>query len=194
MERINLPIEFWENEYRGNYNDYLESEQEVIRYQQIAKIIKKKPVHKELLDLGCGVGTMEKYLPPEISVTGIDISEKAIEIAVNKHGGKYYKANVESYVPRKKYDIILFNESLYYFSNAKATVERYKKYLKNKGNIILSIYHPYVGHKYYNIFENLINDVINWDYDVVDHITINFEALRWEIICLHPPKYKEKIL
>lgn len=75
---------------------------------------------KNILDIGCGVGTLSIYMASKgHSVTGIDISKKAISIAnlsKNRLGNNYdlnFKvSSAEKFSRIKKYDLVLISEVL----------------------------------------------------------------------------------
>jgi len=65
----------------------------------------------------------------------VDFAEAAIERTKTKNfvNAEFIIADVESFCPTRKYDIIVFAESLYYMKNQILILKRYKEYLKENG-------------------------------------------------------------
>jgi 2-polyprenyl-3-methyl-5-hydroxy-6-metoxy-1,4-benzoquinol methylase len=186
---IELSHEFWNNEYQNSYSKYLEEEK--ARYSKIACIIKKNNNCFRLLDLGCGTGIIEEYLSNNVFVEGVDISSSAINLAKRSRRGNYYCEDIATFIPNGMFDVVLFNEVLYYLSEANEVVNKYVAYLNENGYMILSLYHPYQGHRYYNLFENLISDINHWSADIFSKDTVVHNDLRWEIISLKFTKKRD---
>ena len=73
---------------------------------------------------------------------GIDISETALTKLIEKQDEKtlFVKADAETYIPIEEFDIIVFNETLYYFHDPLKAVERYSRALKKDGVLVVSTY------------------------------------------------------
>ncbi len=76
-----------------------------------------------VLDLGCGAGNTGNELDENryADYTGVDISEVAIAKAAARsrqagrgNKNRYIQSDIISYLPRKKHDVILLRESIYY--------------------------------------------------------------------------------
>ena len=103
----------WDGRYERGYGELMERDCERERYQAIGQIVATLPAHSSLLDVGCGVGTMADYLPA-LDYTGVDVSQKALAIARSRHLGTFICSDAVSFRIDKKFDVILFNETLYY--------------------------------------------------------------------------------
>lgn len=69
---------------------------------------------------------------------GIDISKSAIDLATFKRNGlTFIHVSAESYNPNKLFDVIVFNEILYYM-NHRAIIKRFVDLLSPNGIIIVS--------------------------------------------------------
>jgi SAM-dependent methyltransferase len=103
-----------------------------------------------ILDLGCGTGNtsvelnFEKYR----DYTGVDISDVAIrkawersEKAGRTAKNQYLQNDIESYVPDKKHNLILFRETLCYIPLSKVprVLERYSQYLSPGGVFVVRL-------------------------------------------------------
>lgn len=181
---IDLSKDFWEDEYANQYEKQLEEEKERPRYDTLARLIQAQTRHLSVLDLGCGTGIMKKYLPDNI-LTGVDISADAIRKARRSDPeSEYICAPIEAYNPTGKFDIILFNEILYYLPDAYGSVCFFSKYLHDDGTIILSVYNPGKAHRFGSVFCGLIEEIKQWDFSITEEIELANGGLSWKIICL----------
>ena len=115
------------------------------RYLTIVDFIKDtKIVKPKILDLGCGYGSLYEYLDEnEISeYLGIDLSDAAIYKAKKskKNKSKYLVADIQKFVTDDKFDIIIFNEVLYYLDNPIESVLKFDTNFNEKGYFIFSFY------------------------------------------------------
>jgi SAM-dependent methyltransferase len=123
-----------------------------------------------VLDLGCGPGTTGTELAAETytQYTGVDISAVAVEKARKRADenhradrNAYLQADIFSYAPTQRHDVILFGDSLYYIPQRSmlSMLNRYSRYLKADGVFIARIY----GRRYQTIL-----DLIDKHFDVVE--------------------------
>jgi len=168
----------WDNEFKNNKWNCIENTSSDLIYSYLEKYIK----NGSILDLGCGSGntgneldfTAYKYYE------GVDISKDAIEKAISRTRSngrswknKYATADIMDYVPKEMYDVILFRESIFYFSmrNIKTMLSKYVLYLKHDGVFIVRIY----NNKKYASILNLIEKyhcVLDKEIDINDNGTI----------------------
>ena len=83
-----------------------------------------------ILDVGCGEGTLSDYLNNDQreKYLGIDLSKEAVRLGKLKRPGiKFKSTNAENFVPRQKFDVIIFNEVLYYM--VKQNKKDYKHFI-----------------------------------------------------------------
>jgi 2-polyprenyl-6-hydroxyphenyl methylase / 3-demethylubiquinone-9 3-methyltransferase len=105
---------------------------------------------KTILDIGCGVGTLDFYLAQQgFTVTGVDISDRAINLA--KQSAK--SLNVESQVtflcanidsdplPFEPFDYVLCSEVIEHVANDQALLDTIHSLLKPKG--LDHYHHPF---------------------------------------------------
>ncbi len=187
MKYINLAKNFWEESYSNGYGDVLSSNKERTRYEQIVNVILNKNGRKHVLDLGCGTGLLENLLPTGYTYTGVDFSQRAIDTAIlnKKHvESRFFCDDICSYDAHNKFDIIVFNETLYYISDPCGVVQRFSKYLSKDGLFIISIYTPGKTHPSYEIFDELCKSVISWGYDIEYDKEITSGDIKWRMFCL----------
>lgn len=105
----------------------------------------------DILDLGCGPGNTANELAEDAYTTylGVDISESALAKGIrrtketgraNKNG--FVRSDFLSYMPPRKFDVILFRESMYHipYGSVMEILTKYSKYLKNSGVFIVRLY------------------------------------------------------
>lgn len=96
---------------------------------------------KKVLDIGCGVGNLTKYIMDKgFNVEGIDLSKEMLNIAKQKYSDiKFYEMNMKEITLSKKYDGIMLAYSLFHLTK-KEVIEVLPKYynlLNNNGKILL---------------------------------------------------------
>lgn len=117
-------------------NDYME-----FLIEKVWKIT--EPV--SIIDFGCGIGFLgELLLPllPDGSVyTGIDIGDKLLEEAKRRFDKTGYEthfieADLNEYIPKKKYDIAICETVLQHIPNPIKILEKMKNSVKTNGMVI----------------------------------------------------------
>jgi SAM-dependent methyltransferase len=143
---------FWENVWELNHtyvskNDTKELPWEINTYDKnLEEIINLLNLENgNILEIGCGSGHDVKFLSKKgFNVTGIDISEKAINIAkINNENCKNIKfiiGDIQNNLPDEKYDII-YDRGCLHNIKAMCNLDDIFKLLSNKlnykGKIIL---------------------------------------------------------
>ncbi|HEX2762136.1 MAG TPA: class I SAM-dependent methyltransferase [Rhizomicrobium sp.] len=137
--------ETWDAEYRSGQWDYLR------RMDSLAGLISILGYCQYLnpasiLDVGCGEGLLAEKLKvlPYTSYLGIDVSREAIASAAARLGdarSRFEVAEAESFQSDACFDVIVFNQSLYYLPDPAAVMRHYGALLAPKGRIIVSMTH-----------------------------------------------------
>jgi 2-polyprenyl-3-methyl-5-hydroxy-6-metoxy-1,4-benzoquinol methylase len=131
----------WEQQYGSGHWDYLRSLGERGRFSVLAGYLHELKPEGALLDVGCGEGLLYKRLLSHPSrYLGLDISAAAIDKARTVGTGPFLCADAEQFVATDTYDVIVFNESLYYFNDPVGTVGRYASALRPDGIMIVSTF------------------------------------------------------
>jgi len=110
--------------------------------------LEKYAKNGSILDLGCGPGNTANELSAAAyeSYVGVDISDSALDKARKRtiENGRakknvFVQGDFISYEPNKKFDVILFRESMYHVPMAKIkdTLQHYAKYLEDEGVFIV---------------------------------------------------------
>jgi SAM-dependent methyltransferase len=117
----------------------LSSSTEIPRYEALARII-NSPEHfgANVLDIGAGEGLLARYLSSDKKYTGIEPSAAACANAKNL---TIIHSRIEDIEAPLLSEVVVFNESLYYFSDPLSVLRKAKKlFLKSNGLLIVSIY------------------------------------------------------
>jgi 2-polyprenyl-6-hydroxyphenyl methylase/3-demethylubiquinone-9 3-methyltransferase len=134
----------WEAQYAAGAWDYLGDLKELGRYSVVAGYIRFLKPGGAVLNVGCGAGTLLGGLDESAysRFVGIDISETAIRKASSRSSGKaaFVCADAETYQPGESFDVIVFNETLYYFEAPLECCRRYESFLRKDGIVITCLY------------------------------------------------------
>ena len=178
-----VPVSIWQEQYENGVWASLDEISEMAHYIIIVGYLLhlKKSSDKMLsiLDAGCGHGVLCKYIMStgNYCYTGIDISANAITKATENFGNEsnqFIAADIDEWESETKYDIIIFNESLYYVESPVDTVAKYCRMLKKDGSLIVSMC-EYANHRV--IFNKLLKKV-----ELVDNNYVrNLKGQEWNV-------------
>ena len=147
----------WNYKYALGKWDFMTEEK--TRYEKIIEFIKATHIDKpRILDLGCGYGALNSYLKESdySTITGVDLSATAICRAKKQNfiNSSFITADLNQYNTNEQYDIVIFNEVLYYLEDQENIVSRFVKdtdssYLvislfKNSDNVMEAVPNEYV--------------------------------------------------
>lgn len=115
------------------------SQYNMVDFDQLDFLVKEIGSQKNILDFGCGYGTVSEYIAniTDSSLVGIDFSDKLIEIAKSRGDQNYLVANLNEFTPADKYDAIIFLDSFYSIPNPKKFIKKLKDHLNKGGKIII---------------------------------------------------------
>lgn len=134
----------WEEQYRTGHWEYLEDLEQAGRYAVITGYVSHFGDGGSVADLGSGHGILHRHLqvPGYSSYLGVDISSEAVAQA-EQHSDErssHVAADLAEYEPTRSFDVIVFNESLYYFQDPVGLLQRYESYLEPGGAFVVSMY------------------------------------------------------
>lgn len=141
--RSPISVDTWNTLYTTGQYDFVTTAEHVSRYGSVAAYCCFFTAGGRVLDVGCGRGLLLKYLPPEAisSYVGIDVSEAAIQMARAQFPRAHFEvADATIYEPPHDFEVIVFNDSLYYFPFPEQQVERYAQALTSDGLIVASMW------------------------------------------------------
>jgi 2-polyprenyl-6-hydroxyphenyl methylase/3-demethylubiquinone-9 3-methyltransferase len=171
----------WNLQYSANAWERLRSISELARYSIIVGFCSFSNRPMSILDIGCGEGvlhelfrgaTIERYV-------GIDISDAAIALATPKTSDRasFVCADANTYEPTERFDVVIFNECLYYFSDPVNAIERYWNYIARDGFIIVSMYLSNNNQKIWAVLEKTSN--------IIESTTVtNHAGITWKVACI----------
>lgn len=135
--------EFWESCWINGQWDYLRQIDQLAHYSIIAGYVRYFKQEGSILDIGCGEGILQGRLTTQgySKYVGVDVSDEAINRACSKQDEKtfFVREDVNNYIPSELFDIIIFNEILYYFDDPLKVLRRYEHYLNPGGIFIISM-------------------------------------------------------
>jgi trans-aconitate methyltransferase len=119
-----------------------------------------------ILDVGCGQGLLADRLGPQrySRYLGIDSSREAICHASRTRDDRtrFVQADAAVYVPEGRFDVIVFNESLYCFADPSACLLRYAGSLADRGVFVVSMYGVSKNERIWNLIarEHRVEDEV----------------------------------
>jgi len=137
-------LEKFERQFRSGHWTFLGDVAELGRFSIIAGYCDY--FHpRTILDVACGQGVLAariKGLPYE-QYLGIDFSAEAIKQANEAHANErtaFAIADAKTYVPTSRFDLIVFNECFYYFTDPRAVMRNFVPWLAPGGHIVVSMF------------------------------------------------------
>jgi 2-polyprenyl-3-methyl-5-hydroxy-6-metoxy-1,4-benzoquinol methylase len=145
----------WDREFSQGRWDYLDpdhAEAQALEKRAIAYTVERYANRGSILDLGCGSGRLSREINADSfsHYTAVDISNTAIQTAVEKceehldhcERIEYIVDDILSFNPVRQYDVIVFQEVLYYFQKKEIEnlFEMLALCLARGGNFITRLY------------------------------------------------------
>jgi len=141
---VPLGRDTWESLYRQGAWEFLSQLDEISRYSVLVGYLHYLKPRGATLDVGCGEGLLFDRLRSSgySRYVGLDLSEVAIAALRSRQDEttRFLQADAETYVPDEVFDVIVFNESLYYFHDPLGVAQRYAQSLKPGGLLVVSLY------------------------------------------------------
>ena len=139
---LRIPADRWDYQYTQGEWEGLPAES--ARLEAVIGLIGSSYKAPAILEIGCGKAVMLRQMPAGSfsTFTGIDLSQVAIRGArlYETERIRFAQADMQSFMPGNMYDVIAFNESLYYAKDPAAVFARYLPFLKDGGSIIVSAF------------------------------------------------------
>ncbi len=136
---------FWDEQYRSGHWESLKSVDQRPRYYTIQGLIGENfPDKCQMLDVGCGEGILHDFVKDRADFyEGVDCAGAAIQSCLTRltqNGNTaFHVATFDQFNPGRKYDVIVFNEILYYMSarDAMKTMDTARSFLKDEKSMIV---------------------------------------------------------
>ncbi|OBX19020.1 methyltransferase family protein [Gelidibacter algens] len=115
--------------------------------------------NKSILDAGCGPGKYaEILLSQDAQVTGFDLSSEMIKFAKkrNTNQGTFFVHDLNeplTMLEDNSFDFVLCALALHYLEDWSLSIKEFHRVLKEKGQLIISIEHPFFEYNYYKSTE-----------------------------------------
>lgn len=135
--------EKWDQEYRGGQWEYLRQMDSIAGLVSILGYCDfLKPA--SILDAGCGEGLLAEKLKllPYKNYLGMDVSKEAIALAtrnLSDERSRFVVADAWLFETPERFDVIIFNQSLYYLADPVGVLQKYRAMLNPGGRIIVSM-------------------------------------------------------
>lgn len=131
-------------QYRSGHWRNFEASSELPRYAVIASYIRRRSEATRVLDVGCGYGRlMDELHPSSIGrYLGIDLSEEAIRQAMPRCAPNvsFAVGDFNTWRSDQRFDLIVFNDTLYYASHPMRVIERFAGMLDEGGAFLVGMY------------------------------------------------------
>jgi SAM-dependent methyltransferase len=92
----------------------------------------------DILEIGSGYGYTSHAMMQENNVTGIDISNKAVDFANENFGNHFYCSKIEDFKSDKKFDLIVATEIFEHLVDPSVIFDLSKKLLKKTGVLFVT--------------------------------------------------------
>ncbi|GAA0562543.1 hypothetical protein GCM10010172_52210 [Paractinoplanes ferrugineus] len=139
-----LPVSSWETQYEGGGWDYLYEIGEIAHYMAIVGYSRYGGKRPDVLDIGCGQGRLVELMDRSRfgRYRGVDLSANAIRQANERAGDgvSFEVADSNVWEPADRFDVVVFNESLYYLERPLEVLARSTQWLSGNGLVIISMF------------------------------------------------------
>jgi len=138
-----VPAARLDRKYRRGGFRFLDSLSELGHYLIVAGYIRALFESPAILDVGCGHGRLPEFLEGCVArYRGIDLSPEAVARARRRAPPHmaFEVADLDTWQPPERYDVIVFCESLAYAAHPVYTLRRYARSLAPDGALVVSLY------------------------------------------------------
>jgi 2-polyprenyl-3-methyl-5-hydroxy-6-metoxy-1,4-benzoquinol methylase len=147
---------------------------ELGHYSVLAGYAKALKAGGSVLDVGCGDGILRTHLhEPFSKYVGVDFPQ-AIDRAAARGDARtsFVASDMRAFTTADRFDVIVFNESLYYVEDAIAALDRYSRFLAPGGVFLVSMHRKPKSER--------IWDDIAGRFQMIDRVTIgNRAGVEW---------------
>jgi 2-polyprenyl-3-methyl-5-hydroxy-6-metoxy-1,4-benzoquinol methylase len=177
--------ETWNREYAAGYWNYLGGLNEMSRFAVIAGYCRTIVSATSLLDIGCGNGNLSAWVcqDKDLRYVGIDIADVAIQQACERgqSQARFEVADAATFDPGGRFDVIVFNEMLFYLPKPELVLARYESFLAPDGVFIISMWRATESLRTWRRCASRLK--------VLDHVRLRASStIEWDIRLCRPGK------
>ena len=136
------PQDAWNAQYAAGGWAFLSGVEELAHYSVIVGYASWFRPGGTVLDVGCGAGVLhDRFLTVGYrSYIGVDISDVAVQALRDRAlpDTEFHATDAETFTPTADVDVLVFNESLAYFTDPGEQFDRYVEHLADDGVAIVS--------------------------------------------------------
>ncbi len=141
-----VPAPAFDRDYASGHWDLLFSPEELPRNQALLDLILSYSPHPSVLDIGCGSGRLAQLLAPHAPVRylGLDLSVEGLRRA--RRPGlphcSFVAGDFETWrpAPDERFDLVVFNESIGYARDPRATLAAFAPHVRPSGAMLVSYF------------------------------------------------------
>ena len=176
----------WDDEYASDVWKHLHTVNELARYSMIVGYCDFYRPCGSILEIGCGDGLLASRIRcAGVTVyLGVDMSSHAVATAqaLNLEGFDFAAANAEIFQPPpdKSFDLLVFNEILYYFKSPEWEAQRYARSLKPDGLMVVSLLNAVRSHQVWTMLKK--------SFTTLDQTRVAHGDLAWDVRVLKPKR------
>lgn len=183
----------WESEHKTGNWTHLQGEHEFAHYTLVAGYLQRLGQQITLLDLGCGQGVILKYLNRDLigKYTGVDVAQAALDRITLRPKDELICSSLEDYEPNEKWDVVLFNEILYYTKDPVAHLKKFETALTPRGFFVVSIHRKPNPMAWNNRCMRRVQAYFRTSsYVIEDGVTLSklYEPSKWDILIARPER------
>lgn len=176
----------WDKEYQSGQWDFLFEISEMAHHLAVLGYVRHLHPKPRVLEAGCGSGRfldLLRYFPLE-SYTGFDLSEAAVQKAktLQVPNARLEVSSFDQWQEKGPYDIVVFDEVLWYAKDPAATFNKFATFLTPHGSIVVSMFR--IGNAL-SIWKRIEQFAEVLDYTEIKSHSKN---ARWDVKALRPKK------
>jgi SAM-dependent methyltransferase len=183
----------WENNYTNGQWECLRGKQEFAHYTVVAGYIQREKRPVSLLDIGCGEGVILHYLNLDLikQYTGLDVAQAALDkISPRRKQDDYICSSLENYRPDRGWDVILFNEVLYYTFDPVKHLKQFETALNAGGFYVISMFrknNPFATNN--RCIRRVRRHLREASYQIEDAVQVSklYGSASWQMWLVRPP-------
>jgi len=175
--------ELWDETYRAKGWDYLDGIGEVAHYMVLIGYMSYGAECPSVVDLGCGHGRLLRLLAKFgfSSYLGVDLSTEAISRAraLEIPNCRFRVANLEQWTTRKKFDVVVLNECLYYVQHPVATAVSLRHAMADGGLLLISMWRHATSMQ---IWQEL---AVRPELELLNATSVESDGVAWDVKAFH---------